>query len=116
MPKVSVIIATRNRAHLLSRAVESVRLAGMGVEIVVVDDASEDQTPELCARYRNDVRYVRLQRRLGPGGTLNVGLLSSPAPYIAFLDDDDVRLPGSLDKQIAHLEGAPDAGMIYGQA
>jgi glycosyltransferase involved in cell wall biosynthesis len=116
MPKVSVIIATRNRSHLLSRAVESARLAGTGVEIVVVDDASEDQTPELCATYGNDVRYVRLQRRLGPGGARNVGLISSTAPYIAFLDDDDVRLPGSLDKQIARLEAAPDAGMIYGQA
>ena len=116
MPKVSVIIATRNRCALLPRAVESARRAGSDVEIVIVDDASDDQTPAVCANYASDVRYVRLQRRLGVGGARNVGLISSTAPYIAFLDDDDVRLPGSLDKQIELLDAEPDAGMIYGKA
>ena len=116
MPKVSVIIATRNRCALLPRAVESARCAGSDVEIVVVDDASEDQTPAVCANFADDVRYVRLQRRLGLGGARNVGLISSTAPYVAFLDDDDVRLAGSLDKQIALLELESGAGMIYGKA
>jgi glycosyltransferase involved in cell wall biosynthesis len=116
MPKVSVIIATRNRCALLPRAVESARRAGSEVEIVVVDDASEDQTPAVCSNFSDDVRYVRLQRRLGIGGVRNVGLISSTAPYVAFLDDDDVRLAGSLDTQIELLEAEPDAGMIYGKA
>ena len=116
MPKVSVIIATRNRSHLLPRAVESARHAGNEIEIVVIDDASTDQTADVCAKYSDCVRYVRLQRRLGLGGARNVGLISSTAPYIAFLDDDDVRLPGSLDKQIALLEAEPSAGMAYGMA
>ena len=116
MPKVSVIIATRNRCALLPRAIESARRAGSDLEIVVVDDASEDQTPEVCTKYSADVRYVRLQRRLGIGGARNVGLITSTAPYIAFLDDDDGRLPGTLDKQIELLDAEPDAGMIYGKA
>jgi glycosyltransferase involved in cell wall biosynthesis len=96
--------------------VESARHAGSDVEIVVVDDASADQTPEVCARLAGYIRYVRLQRQLGPGAARNVGLISSTAAYIAFLDDDDVRLPGSLDKQIALLEAEPNAGMVYGRA
>ena len=115
MPRVSVIIATRNRCALLRRAVASVRGANGDAQIVIVDDASEDQTPEVCASW-NDVQYIRLPRRLGPGAARNVGLLASSAPYLSFLDDDDQRLPGSLDAQLELLAAQPDAGMIYGKA
>lgn len=114
MPKVNVIIATRNRCALLPRAVESARRAGSDLEIVVVDDSSEDQTRELCKSWP-DVRYIRAELRLGVGGARNVGLVASKAPYVSFLDDDDVRLPGSLDKQVEMLEASPDAGMVYGR-
>lgn len=58
MPKVSIIIATCNRAYLLPRAVASARLAGSDVEIVVVDDASTDNTPEVCSALAG-IKYVR---------------------------------------------------------
>ena len=117
MPKVNVIIPTRNRCQLLSRAVASARNAGSDVEIIVVDDASADETPDVCADLsaRGLIHYIRTSRRLGVGGARNAALLSSTAPYISFLDDDDSRLPGSLDKQISKLEAQPDAGLIYGQ-
>ena len=115
MPKVSVIIPTRNRCAHLPRAVESARCAGSDVEIIVVDDASTDQTPEVCERWDN-VRYIRLHRRLGTGGARNVGIIASSSPYISFLDDDDVRLPNSIDVQVESLVARPEAGMIYGRA
>lgn len=115
MPDVSVIIPTRNRCELLPRAIESARQAGSSVEIVVVDDASEDRTPDVCARF-TDVRYVRSLHRLGVSGARNVGMLAVNSPYITFLDDDDLRLPGSIDLQLKILEARADAGMIYGQA
>lgn len=112
--KVSAIITTYNRCALIPRAVESARLAGGDVEIIVVDDASQDGTREVCESMR-DVRYVRVRRRQGVSGARNLGILASTAEYICFLDDDDVRLPGSLDRQLALLEAAPSAGMIYGR-
>jgi glycosyltransferase involved in cell wall biosynthesis len=115
MPKVSVIIPTRNRCALLPRAVESARRAGRDVEIVVVDDASEDRTREVCGRWL-DVRYIGARRGLGPAGARNVGIIASASTYISFLDDDDVRLPGSLDAQVELLEARPSAGLIYGRA
>jgi glycosyltransferase involved in cell wall biosynthesis len=114
MPKVSVIIATHNRCALLPRAVESARRAG-DVEIIVVDDASEDRTREVCERWL-DVRYIGTRRRLGVAGARNVGIIASTSAYISFLDDDDVRLPGSLDPQVELMEARPGAGMIYGKA
>src|SRR2546423_15429498 len=109
MPKVSVIIPTRNRCALLPRAIESARRAGSSVEIVVVDDASEDQTPEVC-RGVADIRYLRARSRLGIGGARNVGLAARTSEYTTFLDADDPRLPRSIDAQGQLLAGRPPAG------
>src|SRR5215813_2438567 len=113
MARASIIIPTYNRPHLLPRAVESARLSGKDVEIVVVDDASKDETAAVC-RELEGVKYVRLERNQGVAGARNVGILASSAEFIAFLDDDDQRLPGSIDAQVSVLEATPDAGFVCG--
>lgn len=113
MPAVSIIIPTRNRPVLLPRAVESARAAGTDVEIIVVDDASRDETASVC-RELPGIKYLRLDRNQGVAGARNVGILASSAEFIAFLDDDDLRLPGSLDLQIARLAATPEAGFACG--
>jgi glycosyltransferase involved in cell wall biosynthesis len=115
MASISVIIPTHSRPHLLPRAVESALAAATEVEVVVVDDASTDDTAEVC-RALNGISYIRLAHNQGVAGARNVGVLSSSAEYIAFLDDDDLRLPGSLDLQLAILRNTPSAALIYGQA
>lgn len=113
MVKVSLIIPTFNRPHLLQRAVESGLRAGRDVEVIVVDDASSDSTASVCAALRG-VKYIRLDRNQGVAGARNVGLLKSSGEFVAFLDDDDLRLPDSLDHQLSLLEAAPDAGFVAG--
>ncbi|HEV2915478.1 MAG TPA: glycosyltransferase family 2 protein [Pyrinomonadaceae bacterium] len=115
MPTVSVIITTHNRPHLLPRAVESAHGAGREVEVVVVDDASVDETAEVCRRLKG-IRYVRVERNRKVAGARNIGILNSTGDYISFLDDDDVRLAGTLDHQVAALAREPEAGLIYAQA
>ncbi len=113
MARVSVIIPTRSRPHLLPRAVESARLSGSDVEVVVVDDASTDETAGVC-RSLEGVRYVRVERNQGVAGARNVGLIASTSELVALLDDDDLRLPGSLDLQAAALEADSSAGFVCG--
>lgn len=113
MPAVSVIIPTHSRPHLLPRAVESARAAGTDVEIIVVDDASNDGTAAAC-RELTDLKYIRLERNQGVAGARNVGILESTGKYVAFLDDDDLRLPGSLDTEAALLDANPEAGFVCG--
>lgn len=113
MAKVSLIIPTFNRPRLLPRAVHSAKTAGREVEILVIDDGSSDETADVC-KSLSGIRYVRLDRNQGVAGARNIGLLESTSDYIAFLDDDDLRLPGSLDHQVALLEAAPEAGLAAG--
>lgn len=115
MPRTSIIITTRSRPKLLLGAIASAQASGRDVEVVVVDDASTDETADTC-RTIPGIKYVRLDRNQGVAGARNIGLVASSGEYVTFLDDDDVRLSGSLDQQIRILEQTPDAMMIYAQA
>ena len=112
MPRVSVVIPTHSRPQLLERAVASAREAGTDVEVVVVDDASTDSTAEVCKRL-GEIKYIRVERNQGVAGARNIGILATSAEYIAFLDDDDIRLRGTLDAQLDVLADNPDVGLVY---
>ncbi|MDX6557520.1 MAG: hypothetical protein QOF72_569, partial [Blastocatellia bacterium] len=113
--KASIIITTRSRPQLVPRAVQSARAAGRNVEIVVVDDASSDETAAVCGGL-SGITYVRVERQQGVAGARNIGMVKSRGEYLSFLDDDDTRLPDSLDAQIEALDRHPQAGLIYGRA
>jgi len=81
---------------------------------VVVDDGSTDETRSVCASLQ-DIVYVRLEERHGVGYARAAGIAASKGTYISFLDDDDARLPGSIDRQLEVLEAAPEAALVYGQ-
>ena len=115
MRKITVVIPTYNRARLLPRAIESARNAGSNVEVIVVDDCSTDDTPEVCANI-TDIRYIRLSRNGGLANARNAGVAESSCEFVAFLDDDDLRLPGSLDKQLHALTSDDRIAFCYGQA
>jgi len=115
MPKASIIIVTHNRPRLLLRAIESLRHAGTDVEIVVVDNASSDETAGVC-RSLPEIKYIRIDRHQALGSARNVGLAASEGEYVGFLDDDDARLASSIDLQLEILEREPNAGFVYGQA
>jgi glycosyltransferase involved in cell wall biosynthesis len=115
MPTVSVIVTSHNRPRLLAAAIESARAAGKDVEVVVVDDASTDETADTCRKF-SDVRYVRVERNQRVAGARNIGILNSSGEFITFLDDDDRRIPGSLDLQSEALAASPTAGLIYAQS
>ena len=115
MPRSSIIIATHSRPQLLPRAVESARAAGTDVEVIVIDDASSDETADVCWALKG-IKYLRVERNQRVAGARNIGLVASKGEYISFLDDDDTRLPGSLDLQIDLLAQNRDAALVYGQA
>jgi len=116
MPKVSVIIPTCNRSAYLKRAIESVcAQTYTDFEIIVIDDASTDDTPEVVAQFRDKpIKYIRHAENKGGSAARNTGITHSQSEYIAFLDDDDEWLPNKLDMQVALLDSSSDqVGVVY---
>lgn len=105
-PLVSVIIPTFNRAGLLQRAIESVReQTYQNLEIIVVDDASTDDTMQVVANIKdNRIRYVRHTCNRGGSAARNTGIHEATGDYIAFLDDDDEWEPQKTEEQLRALE------------
>lgn len=96
-PRISVIVPTYNRAHLLPRAIDSVlRAVSPGDEVIVVDDGSTDGTERITERYSEKIRYVRTENR-GAGPARNLGIQMANHDWIAFLDSDDEWMPDHLD-------------------
>jgi hypothetical protein len=111
-PPVSVVVATYDGAPLLPEAVDSALAQTLaGVETIVVDDGSTDETAAVMARYGDRVRYVR-QENGGPSAARNTGLRAARGRYVAFLDHDDRWLPAKLSRQAAVLDAAPDVGFV----
>jgi glycosyltransferase involved in cell wall biosynthesis len=105
-PKVTVIIPTYNRAHLIKRAIKSVlNQTFQDFEIIVVDDGSTDNTEEVVKSF-NDLRikYIKHQKNLGASAARNTGIKNSKGEYIAFLDSDDEWLPEKLEKQMRYFK------------
>jgi glycosyltransferase involved in cell wall biosynthesis len=119
-PLVSVIIPTHNRATLLPTALDSVYAQkGIGeqfdLEVIVIDDASTDSTPDVLRQFYPRARYLHLAQNRGVSGARNSGLAASQGRFVAFLDDDDMWLPHKLQAQLPVLERHPQAGAVYGQ-
>ncbi|HEY0792713.1 MAG TPA: glycosyltransferase family 2 protein [Chthoniobacterales bacterium] len=114
MPELSVVIPTFNRAKLLARALASLPSTAAGdLEIIVVDDGSSDGTEEVVGGWKRPVRFLR-QDHAGPGRARNLGWDQATAPYVAFLDSDDVWLPWTLAVYRALLCTDPPPSMVIG--
>lgn len=110
---VSVIIPTHNRSRLLTKAVESVLAQSWrNLEVIVVDDASTDDTQAVLAplaAFDGRVKIVHCPVSLGGAGARNEGLHRSTGVWVAFLDDDDWWESEKLVSQLAVLRQSPDA-------
>jgi Glycosyltransferases involved in cell wall biogenesis len=116
VPKVSVIIPTYNRAEFLSSAIASVlNQTFQDFEIIVVDDASTDNTHQVVSSFDNyRIKYIRHETNRNGSVARNTGIMMSSGEYIAFLDDDDEWLPEKLKIQVSLLENSsPKVGGVY---
>lgn len=108
-PVMSVVIPTFERAHCVGDAIESARSGGRSDrEVVVVDDASTDDTAERVCSFGDGVRYLRLPENRGVSAARNAGIRAARGRYVAFLDSDDVWREGKLDRQVREMEKTPD--------
>jgi glycosyltransferase involved in cell wall biosynthesis len=110
MPRVSVIVPTYNRRHLIGRALDSIfRQSYRDFEILVVDDGSTDDTRSVVEAL-GGVRYLA-QENGGPARARNFGIQHAQGELIAFLDSDDLWLTDFLETQVRVLDDHPEAAL-----
>jgi glycosyltransferase involved in cell wall biosynthesis len=108
-PLVSVIIPTYNRGWILQEAIDSVLDQDFSdFELIVVDDGSNDNTREILGAYRDRITVLRQPNR-GVSAARNLGINEAAGQLIAFLDSDDLWLPGKLSTQVGFFEDNADA-------
>ena len=116
-PLVSVLMPTFRQALFLPRALRSLLDQQLpDWELLVVDDASPDETPAVLTPFLGDarIRAVRLDRNVGTGAALNLATSLARGRYVAYLPSDDVFFPDHLQRLVDHLEGHPDVYLAYG--
>jgi glycosyltransferase involved in cell wall biosynthesis len=117
MALVSVIIPAFNQGQFIAQTIRSVLNQNLAdFELIVVDDGSTDNTAQVVNGF-NDPRvgYV-YQKNRGLAGARNTGIRSTQAPFLSFLDSDDLFLPQNLELLVSALQEKPDAGLAAGQA
>jgi hypothetical protein len=115
-PQITVAMPTYNQAAFIQRALRSLcDQAYQAWELIIVDDASTDGTPELIRPYLDDerIRYIRLPENQGRGAATNLALDEARSPAIAYLPSDDVYYEDHLTSLMAALDENPEAPLIY---
>jgi glycosyltransferase involved in cell wall biosynthesis len=114
-PRVSIIMATHNRAHVIAQAIESV--LGQSYpswELIIVDDKSTDRTSDVVRSWSakdSRILYFPRNHKTNIAGASNYGLQQARGEYVAILDDDDAWVDSSkLEKQVSFLDSHPEYG------
>lgn len=116
LPRVSVIITAFNYAHTVGAAIESALAQDWReLEVLVLDNASTDATPEVLAAYASDprVRYHRRPVNIGMMANHNAGLKQATGEYIVYLSADDVLMPGHITTQYWYQQQHPDIDVTF---
>ncbi|MEC4888448.1 MAG: glycosyltransferase [Nitrospira sp.] len=113
-PLVSIIVPVFNGEDYLRESLDSILAQTYPrIEIVVLDDASTDRTPEIIASYGDRVRYRRIPENRGQYVNDNEAIAAAHGEYIAIYHADDVYDPCIVEKEVAALERYPEAGAAF---
>lgn len=112
-PDVSVVMAVRNGERFLEKAVRSILAQTLtNLELIVIDDGSQDRTPEILDRFGDARMRVLTQPARGLADALNRGVSLARAGLIARMDADDVAMPDRLREQFAFMQDHPQTGLL----
>ena len=112
-PLISVVIPTYNRRDIIFESITTIlEQEPQNYEVIVVDDGSTDKTSDYLASLKLPIRVIRKENG-GVASARNEGIKNAKGAYIAFLDSDDLWLPGILKAQLAYLSSHPDIPLVY---
>jgi glycosyltransferase involved in cell wall biosynthesis len=116
-PLVSIITPSYNQAAYLEQTLRSVLDQDYTpIEYLVVDGASTDGSPEIIQRYADRLAWWASERDAGQAEAINKGLCRARGEIVAWLNSDDLYLPGAIAQAAAALEANSSLGMVFGDA
>lgn len=96
--RFSIIITSHNQAKFIGSAVDSALAQSYASkEVIVVDDASSDESPRILEQYGEAIELIKLEKNAGASRARNVGIAKAKGDFLVFLDGDDLLLPWALD-------------------
>jgi len=116
VPRVSIIIPAYNQAQFLGEAVSSaLAQTYQDCEVIVIDDGSTDNTPEVAKGFPPAVKYFR-QENQGVSAANNTAIKMATGEYMLFLASDDVLFENTIEKCVTFMNQHPEAGFCDGQS
>lgn len=115
LPRVSVVIPTRNRGRSVVDTVASILAnTNPSFELLVIDQSTNDDTRQALAPFQSDprLRYIPYEAR-GTGRSRNLGLQKACGEYVLYTDDDCIVPPDWIDRMRAVLDTHPRAGVVF---
>ncbi len=115
VPLVTVVTPSYNQGRFIAATIESVLAQDYpNLEYLIIDGASTDDTADVVARYADRLTFVSEPDR-GQSEAINKGFRRARGRYVAWLNSDDVFLPGAISAAVAALDANRDAGAVYGE-
>ena len=113
MPRVVVLMPVYNAERYIDSAVRSIlQQSFQDVQLLIIDDASSDQSLEVVQHFRDSrIRLEQNERNLGLAATLNRGLQLADCEYLVRMDADDRSLPRRLELQVGFMDSCPEIGV-----
>ncbi len=115
-PELSIVMVNFNQAHYTAQCLNSIQKAPPRVsyEIILVDNASSDGSPDELEAHYSYVKMVRSPKNGGIAGGNNLGIKAAQGKFVLLLNNDTVVMPGSIDQTITFLKAHPDAAGVGG--
>ncbi len=115
-PLVSIVIPVHNGERYIKESIDScLGQTYKNIEIIVVDDKSDDRTLEILKEYGEKITVIPVEKQNGLGNVINIGIRESKGKYIARIDADDIMYPTRIQKQVEYLESNPNCVAVGGQ-
>ncbi|MEO8456123.1 MAG: glycosyltransferase [Sphingomicrobium sp.] len=113
-PLVSIVVPSFNGAPWLREALDSMLAQTYpNIEILLLDDASTDETPAIAAEYESRIKYIRQPKNMGIYDNVNVGIAQAKGDLIATYHADDIYLPTMVEEQVSYLQKYPEVGAVF---